>query len=118
MSKNKDIEALHRITGEPYRVCRAKMKANNWELLAALGFYTLDKVQGLAEALGESFRSMVDTICEALNSIDWDGLKEAALELKRQQDEKLIQCTAEHCTTDPEDGCENCAGYEPVGGTS
>ena len=28
MSKNKDIEALHKITGEQYRVCRAKMKAN------------------------------------------------------------------------------------------
>lgn len=113
MSKNKDIETLHKITGEPYRVCRAKMKANNWELLAALGFYALDKVQVAVEALGEAFRSLIDDICEAVNSIDWAGLLEAALELKRQQDERLIQCTAEHCT---EDGCENCAGYEPVGG--
>lgn len=115
MSKNKDIEALHKITGEPYRVCRAKMKANNWELWGALGFYALDKVQGVVEALGESFHSLLDAICEAWNSIDWDGLMEAALELKRQQDERLIQCTAEHCT---EDGCEKCAGYEPKGGSS
>lgn len=116
MSKNKDIEALHKITGEPYRICRAKMKANNWELLAALGFYALDKVQGAVEAFGEAFHSWIDDICETLNSIDWAGLMEAALELKRQQDERLIQCNAEHCTTDPEGGCENCAGYEPVGG--
>lgn len=115
MSKNKDIETLHRITGEPYRVCRAKMKANNWELLAALGFYTIDKVQGALEALGESVHSLIDDMCEAFRSIDWAGLVEAALELKRRQDEGLIQCTAEHCT---EDGCENCAGYEPMGGSS
>lgn len=113
MSKNKDIEALHKITGEPYRVCRAKMKANNWELWGALGFYALNKVQVALEALGESFRSMVDDICEAVKSIDLAGLKEAALELKRQQDERLIQCKAENCT---DEGCENCAGYEPIGG--
>lgn len=113
MSKNKDIEALHKITGEPYSVCRAKMKANNWDLMGALGFHILDTVLDVLEALGESFRSMLDAICEAVKSIDWDGWKEAALELKRQQDERLIQCKAEHCT---DGGCENCAGYEPVGG--
>lgn len=115
MSKNKDIEALHRITGEPYRVCRAKMKANNWDLRGALGFPNLDAVLIVAEALAESFRSLFDVICETVKSIDWEGLTKAALELKRLQDERLIQCTAEHCT---EDGCENCAGYEPIGGTS
>ena len=94
MSKNKDIETLHRITGEPYRVCRARMKANNWELLAALGFYTIYKAQVALEALGESFRSLMDDMCEAFGSIDWAGLMEEALELKRQQDERLIQCNA------------------------
>lgn len=85
MSKNKDIEALHRFTGEPYRVCRAKMKANGWDLWT-------------------------------VKSIDWEELRRAAEELKKMQDERLIQCTAEHCPTDPEEGCENCAGYEPMGG--
>ena len=95
MSKNKDIETLHRITGEPYRVCR--------------------KVLDALEALGEAVHSLIDDLCEAFRSIDWAGLVEAALEQKRLQDERLIQCTAEHCT---EDGCENCAGYEPMGGSS
>lgn len=113
MSKNKDIETLHRITGEPYRVCRAKMKANGWDLWSALGFPNLDAVLIVAEELAESFRSLFDVICETVKSIDWEGLRKAAVDLKRLQDERLIQCTAEHCT---EDGCENCAGYEPIGG--
>lgn len=116
MSKNKDIETLHRITGEPYRVCRAKMKANGWDLWAALGFPDLDAVQIAVEALAESFRSLFDVLCETVKSIDWNELRRAASDLKRLQDERLIQCTAEHCPTDPEAGCENCAGYEPIGG--
>lgn len=115
MSKNKDIETLHRITGEPYRVCRAKMKANGWDLRSALGFPILATVREVADELVECLRPLLDAICETVKSIDWDGLIETALELKRLQDEGLIQCTAEHCT---EDGCENCAGYEPIGGTS
>lgn len=113
MSKNKDIETLHRITGEPYSVCRAKMKANGWDLRSALGFSILDTVRSVADALAESFRSLSDVICETVNSIDWEGMRQAVEELKKMQDERLIQCTAEHCT---EDGCEHCAGYEPIGG--
>lgn len=113
MSKNKDIEALHMITGEPYRVCRAKMKANGWDLWGALGFHILDTVQITLDAVAESFRSLFDVICETVKSIDWEGLMKAAVDLKRLQDERLIQCTAEHCI---EEGCENCAGYEPIGG--
>ena len=113
MSKNKDIEALHRITGEPYRVCRARMKANGWDLWGALGFPNLDTVRIAADALAESFRSLRDVIFETVNSIDWEELRRAAEELKKMQDERLIQCTAEHCT---DEGCEKCAGYEPIGG--
>ena len=113
MSNNKDIEALHRITGEPYRVCRARMKANGWDLWGALGFPNLDTVRIAADALAESFRSLCDVIFETVNSIDWEELRRAAEELKKMQDERLIQCTAEHCT---DEGCEKCAGYEPIGG--
>lgn len=116
MSKNKDIEALHRISGEPYRVCRAKMKANGWDLWGALSFPNLDTVRIAADALAESFRSLSDVIVKTVKSIDWEELRRAAEELKKMQDERLIQCTAEHCPTDPEEGCENCAGYEPMGG--
>lgn len=113
MSKNKDIEALHRITGEPYRVCRAKMKANGWDLWGALGLNIFDS---LTDAISTAFTPVVDAICETWKSIDWEGLRRAATELKKMQDERLIQCTAEHCPTDPEEGCEKCAGYEPMGG--
>lgn len=89
-----------------------RMKANNWELLGALGFYALHKIQVALEALGESFLQIIDDICEAVKSIDWDGLMEAALELKRQRDKRLIQCKAEHCI---DEGCEKCTGYEPIG---
>ena len=110
------IETLHRITGEPYRVCRAKMKANNWDLWAALGFPILDTVRSVADELVESFRPLLNAICETVKSIDLEELRRAAEELKKMQDERLIQCTAEHCPIDPEEGCENCAGYEPIGG--
>lgn len=113
MSKNKDIETLHRITGEPYRVCRAKMKANGWDLWSALGLNIFDS---LTDAITAAFTPVVDALCETIKSIDWEELRRAATELKKMQDERLIQCTAEHCPTDPEDGCENCAGYEPIGG--
>ena len=113
MSKNKDIEALHRITGEPYRACRAKMKANGWDLWNALGLNIFDS---LSDAITDAFAPAIDALFEAVNSIDLEELRRAAEELKKMQDERLIQCTAEHCPTDPEEGCENCAGYEPIGG--
>lgn len=113
MSKNKDIEALHRITGEPYRVCRAKMKANGWDLWNALGLNIFDS---LSDAITDAFTPAIDALFKAVKFIDWEELRRAAEELKKMQDERLIQCTAEHCPTDPEAGCENCAGYEPIGG--
>lgn len=36
MSRNKDINALHLITNEPYSVCRARMKRNKWNFAYAL----------------------------------------------------------------------------------
>lgn len=113
MSKNKDIEALHKITGEQYRVCRAKMKANGWDLWGALGLNIFDS---LTDAITTAFTPVIDELFKTMNSIDWEELRRAAEELKKMQDERLIQCTAEHCPTDPEAGCENCAGYEPIGG--
>lgn len=35
MSRNQDIEFLHKMTQEPYSVCRAIMKKNHWDLAAA-----------------------------------------------------------------------------------
>lgn len=35
MSRNQDIEFLHKMTQEPYSVCRAIMKKNHWDLAEA-----------------------------------------------------------------------------------
>ena len=32
MSRNKDIAFVHKVTGQPYRVCRARMKKCNWNI--------------------------------------------------------------------------------------
>lgn len=32
MSRNQDIEFLHKMTQKPYSVCRAIMKKNHWDL--------------------------------------------------------------------------------------
>ena len=78
MSRNKDIKALHEITGEPYSVCRAKMKAAHWNLDKALGFSDALKfisemtntildgipqaLEDLAHGLGDYFISVGETL--------------------------------------------------------
>ena len=113
MSKNKTIEAMHKLTGEPYRICRAKLNANGWELLPAMGCPDL---YGLAETfrtLGDVLVEFASTLKKTLEDIDWDGILRECAEIKERQQNRLEQCTAEHCT---DEGCENCAGYEPIGG--
>lgn len=49
-------------------------------------FYLIDRKDLTpGRYLTEAFSSLTDDICETLKSIDWDGLMEVALELKRQQ---------------------------------
>ena len=38
MSKNKDLKFLHEVTGEPYAVCRRKMKDESFSLGSLQGF--------------------------------------------------------------------------------
>ena len=36
MSRNKDIELYHKISGLSYKECRANLKANHWDLVKVL----------------------------------------------------------------------------------
>lgn len=45
MSRNNDIKYLHYITGDPYSICRKKLKAAKWSLELALYFaYILSNI--------------------------------------------------------------------------
>ena len=62
MSKNKDIKYLHEFTGQPYSVCRKRMKACGWDLAKAIGF---DHVKGMIEVLPD----IIDNFGKAMNGI-------------------------------------------------
>lgn len=67
LSRNKTIKLLHRLTNDSYKKCRAKLKANNWNINRVLypEFYALsDSVTAISEGL-ERFNK---TVAEAINS--------------------------------------------------
>ena len=82
MSHNKDIEFLHEVTGEPYAVCRRKMKAAHWDLFKALGYpsFALD-LERVAEAVAE----VAKAIGNFIESIDWNELGMLAAEVKAME---------------------------------
>ena len=51
LSRNKTIKILHSITGRSFKECREDLKANNWDLINALGLNRLsDLTSGVYEA--------------------------------------------------------------------
>lgn len=62
MSKNKDIKYLHEFTGQPYSVCRRRMKACGWDLMKAIGF---DQVKGIIEVMPD----IIDNFEKAMNGL-------------------------------------------------
>lgn len=68
MGRNKDIKLMHDITGNPYRVCRAKLKENKWDLLEALDFgdelrrNLVDSVEKVTQAMVSSFERMAEIL--------------------------------------------------------
>lgn len=87
MSHNKDIRFLHEVTGEPYAVCRRKMKAAHWNLYTALGYPALPELfkalEPAIDAVIEAFRVTVDAVTQMLNNIDYEELSRAAEEAKK-----------------------------------
>lgn len=81
MSKNKDLKFLHEVTGEPYAVCRRKMKAAHWNLYKALGYpsFSFDEIfEGIAEAAAE----VAKAIRHIIESIDLNEVGRFAAEVK------------------------------------
>lgn len=73
MGRNKDIKLMHDITGNPYRVCRAKLKENNWDLLEALDFGDVLR-RNLVGSVGELAKELVNSlerVAEILNNLKW-----------------------------------------------
>lgn len=63
--RNWTIEFYHKHTGLPYSVCRAELKANNWDLLKVYGL-DLQKLGGaIGEAL-ETWGQVVNDLAEAV----------------------------------------------------
>ena len=67
MSRNKDIRLLHNLTGDPYSVCRRRMKRNHWNLTYAIAEGTpyaalLDAIQATTDALKDAFVTLGDAV--------------------------------------------------------
>lgn len=75
MSRNKDIYALHVITGNSYKECRNRMKAAHWNLYIALGYQAdwdaiAEVLKDVAECIGKTITEAVKQLQQTLNDLD------------------------------------------------
>ena len=89
MSHNKDIKFLHTVTGEPYAVCRRKMKAAHWDLYKALGYPSFDEIlktiTSVIEGVAEAAVEVAKAIGHIIESIDWQAVSRLAAEAKARE---------------------------------
>ena len=79
MSKNQKVEYMHNATGLSYKECRSLLKANDWDLLKAMGFDDiLEKATNTVLALTKSLKPALDALCE----VDWEKIAEEAKKIK------------------------------------
>ena len=88
MSRNKDIEVLHLITGSPYSICRERLKRNHWDLCDALlednPFSRItEAVREVASSLRYSLQPAIERTIEVSKGL--------ALLLKEAQEEELAK---------------------------
>ena len=69
MSRNKDIKNLHYITGEPYSICRKKLKAAKWCLERAL--FSYDTLSITLEKISATFVEFGNAVNVAISKIDF-----------------------------------------------
>lgn len=78
MSKRKDIELIHQVTGLSYGEARRLYKENGEDVNKALGLdKALELIDPLMEALSKCVDPIINAIAEFINSIDWDKVLEA-----------------------------------------
>ena len=58
MSRNKDIEVYHKISGLSYKECRANLKANHWDLVKVL----LPELSVDLEVLNNTMKAVVQIL--------------------------------------------------------
>lgn len=76
MSKNQTVKLLHQWTGRPFSWCRRRLKASHWDLYGAL----MPNWASVNDALNRFAQATAD----AINSIDWAALADAAKIAKRR----------------------------------
>lgn len=70
MSRNKDIQYMHEMTGLPYSVCRKKLKENHWDLFEAMGYGdALALLSKTLESLTPTIQDALDTISVAVTNL-------------------------------------------------
>ena len=79
MSKRKDIELLHQVTGLPYSTCRRRYKESGEDVVKALGIENVievisktlpEVIETLTEVIIEAAKIVTDTMREILKSIE------------------------------------------------
>ena len=72
MSKRKDIEYIHKVTGLSYGESRRLYKENGEDLLLALGIEdALKRISESIPAIFEGLTKSINSFCEVIRSIDW-----------------------------------------------
>lgn len=75
MSHNKDIKNLHYITGEPYSICRQRLKAAKWRIERALFLYSIDPLSITIEKISAALTNFSNAVSDALKKIDFKAFE-------------------------------------------
>lgn len=88
MSKRKDIEYIHKVTGLSYGEARRLYKDSGEDLYKALGLEEALKEVGLIiPDISQAINKLVSDILEVIASIDWSKISEALLEASKNIEE-------------------------------
>ena len=80
MSRNKDIDYIHYVTGWSYKECRRKYRENGYSLIMTLPGVNdnikkaLDAANKSISAACDAFRELAKTLSDAIMSVDWSEL--------------------------------------------
>lgn len=78
MSKRKDIELIHQVKGISYGEARRLYKDSGEDLYKALGLdKALEEIGLIIPDLTKAIDTIVNSITEFINNIEWDKLLEA-----------------------------------------
>lgn len=69
MSRNKDIEYLHDLTGWDFKICRLIMKEFRWDLQAVERAYILSQDEELRENIENIIASVAEASAKALEAL-------------------------------------------------